>query len=69
MSSEQDTTMGSDELSRMLSASEALDVEMYSLLSLSGFLCARHSMTQRSMNATQDQDRCGGPSGAAANSG
>jgi hypothetical protein len=32
MSSEQDTTMDSDELSRMLSASEALDVDVYSLL-------------------------------------
>jgi pimeloyl-ACP methyl ester carboxylesterase len=38
------------------------------LPSLSGFLCARHSMTQRSMNATQDEDRHGGPSGAAAHS-
>ena len=37
--------------------------------SLSGILCARHSMTTRSMNATQDEDRCGGPGGAAANSG
>ena len=36
--------------------------------SLSGSLCARHSMTQRSMNATQDEDRYGGPGGAAADS-
>jgi IS5 family transposase len=39
------------------------------LASLSGILCARHSMTTRSMNATQDKDRCGGQDGAAANSG
>ena len=37
--------------------------------SLSGLLCARHSMTTRSMNATQDEDRYGGQDGAAANSG
>ena len=37
--------------------------------SLSESLCARHSMTTRSMNATQDQARHGGPSGAAADSG
>ena len=37
--------------------------------SLSESLCARHSMTKRSMNVTQDQDRCGGPGGAAADSG
>jgi Transposase DNA-binding len=35
--------------------------------SLSEFLCVRHSMTTRSMNATQDKDdRCGGQGGAAA---
>ena len=39
------------------------------LESLSGILCARHSMTTRSMNATQDKHRCGGQGGAAANSG
>lgn len=32
--------------------------------SLSESMCARHGM-----NATQDEDRCGGPSGAAADSG
>ena len=37
--------------------------------SLSGILCARHSMTTRSMNATQDKHRYGGQGGAAANSG
>jgi hypothetical protein len=37
--------------------------------SLSGILCARHSMTTRSMNATQDEDRYGGQGGGAANSG
>jgi hypothetical protein len=35
-------------------------------LSLSGILRVRHSMTQRSMNAPQDEHRCGGQSGAAA---
>jgi hypothetical protein len=40
------------------------------LESLSGILCTRHSMTRRSMYATQDQDRCGGTSsGDAADSG
>jgi len=38
------------------------------LRSLSGILCARHSMTTRSMNATQDKHRYGGQGGAAANS-
>ena len=37
--------------------------------SLSGILCARHSMTTRSMNATQDEDRYGGQGGGAADSG
>ena len=38
-------------------------------LSLSEILCVRHSMSIRSMNATQDEDdRLGGPGGAAANS-
>lgn len=37
--------------------------------SLSGILCARHSMTTRSMNATQYEDRCGGQGSGAANSG
>ena len=29
-------------------------------VSLSGILCVRHSMTQRSLNATQDKHRYGG---------
>lgn len=37
--------------------------------SLAGILCARRSMTRRSMNAAQDEDRYGGQDGAGANSG
>ena len=47
----------------------AQSVHVLVVLSLSGILCVRHSMTTRSMNATQDEDRCGGQGGAAANSG
>jgi len=45
------------------------DRKLAQAASLSGILCARHSMTTRSMNARQDEDRCGGQDGAAANSG